>query len=287
MSRDFLKEPLNEKDIENFKKEKHKNEKIYTRKEEFVFIHKTNYAPLNNQIKSRYQVGAVYKRVMNLYNEEFNYFCPQGDDYLHFSLNCEVRGENEDIYGFNRKKYAIIIPGSKELFEEIAFFHANDVEFKGIKDISNSYILCPIKELEEVKGRNKNSIVIPYIGKYVDGYAEVFASYLGFNVEEIDIPECMWINDNEDRTNIVLKKYGFSFIPFGMDRYKSEWLIQRMLEYKTFMNTLLNQALNRNINIFKVINDIENILNDNLMNSSKEYFNNVDIITNNEKEKEF
>ena len=32
----------------------------------------------------------------------------------------------------------------------------------------------------------------------------------------------MWVNDSSIKTDSVLKKYNFDFIPFGMDRFMSE-----------------------------------------------------------------
>lgn len=147
MEKNILQEPLTIKDIENLKKikEKYLNNKIYESEDEFVFIHKTNYAPKNNEIKSKFQSGAIYKETGKLFNENFEYTYPQGDDYIHFSINCETKGDEFDIYGFNNKKYAIVIPATEKEFKNISFFHANDVEFKTRKNIANGYILCPIR----------------------------------------------------------------------------------------------------------------------------------------------
>lgn len=266
MKRDYFKNPLTPEDLAEFriKKEKYDNSKVYTSGNEFVFIHKTDYAPTENNIKSKFESGAIYNEKGILFGEEFSYTYPQEDNYIHFSINCEVRGNDEDIYGFNFKRYAIVMPGSDDLFNQIAFFHANDVEFKGVKDISDCYVLCPLSEALLITSKNPSVKVVPYIGEYVDGYAEVLASHLGFTIENTSGKDCMWVNSSPIKTDRVLRRYNFDFIPFDMDRFINELNIQELLNRIFFLKKIIEIAKQRNINLFQIMNSIEDILSDNL-----------------------
>lgn len=269
MERDYLKEPLTFQDIEKLraKKESYDNSRIYTKEEEIVFIHKTNYPPTKSQVKAAYRAGARYPEYGYLFGEKFDYTYPMADDFIHFSINCEVSADEEDIYGFANRKYAVIMPGNSETFQQIAFFHANDVEFEGKKDITDCYILCPLAEVQEIKKNNPNSNVIPYIGKSVDDYAEAFASLLGFTIENTQSAECMWVNSSPQKTKGILQKYGFKFIEFGMDRWIPNHELQEMLKMTHFLQKVIDVALQKNINVFRIIDQIDDILADNLMNS--------------------
>ena len=62
MERNYFDRPLTSEDLLEFKlkKEKYDNSKVYTSEKDFVFIHKTNYAPNENNIKSTFESGAKY-----------------------------------------------------------------------------------------------------------------------------------------------------------------------------------------------------------------------------------
>ena len=265
MERNYLINPLTVDDINNFKiqQSKYKNDKIYNKEDEIVFIHKTNYAPSNNEIKSVYSSLATYTANGILFDIKFKYEYPIGYDYIHFSMNCEVSGKkNNDIYGFNNRKYAVIVPGSEEEFKKISRFSINDVEFKGVKDISNCYLLCPIKEYNEIKNNNSNVNVIPYVGDYVDGYAETFINMLGYTTENTDDKNCTWFNKEESISNL-LNKYGFTFSSYGIDKFISNKDFQQSLKYNCFFKKIVSVMFENNINIFDVISNIDQIVDDN------------------------
>lgn len=132
MERNYLTNPLTIDDIKVFKTQQYKydNNKMYSSESDFVFVHKTDYPPYNNEIKFIFSSGATYTENGVLFGIPFIYDYPIGNDYIHFSLNCEVHGRyRNDIYGFNNRKYAIIVPGSEDEFKKISRFSANDVEF--------------------------------------------------------------------------------------------------------------------------------------------------------------
>ena len=266
MERNYLANPLTIEDIKIFKKEqeKYKNDKIYISESDFVFIHKTNYPPNDNEIKSVFSSGATYTENGILFEIPFKYDYPIGDDSIPFSLNCEVRGRNEDdIYGFNYRKYAIVVPGNEEEFKNITCFYANNIGFKSIKNISNCYLLCPISEYETIKSSNPNVHIIPYVGEYVDGFPEAFINQLGYTVKDIDDRNCIWINDNRERVSIIMDEYGFSFEGVGIDKYINDRNVQQTLKYKSFFKKIVSIAYEKNLNIFDVISSIDEIVEKN------------------------
>lgn len=266
MERNYLTNPLTIDDIKAFKTQQAKcdNNKIYSSENDFVFIHKTNYPPNNNEIKSTFSAGATYTENGILFNIPFKYDYPVGDDYIHFSLNCEVRGRNrDDIYGFNNRKYAIVVPGNEDEFKKISRFCANDVEFKGTKNITNCYLLCPIVEYETIKSNNPNAYIIPYIGDYVDCFVETFINQLGYTVENTDDRICMWLNSEQERVSGVIDKYGFTFEEYGMDRFISNRNVQQSLKYNSFLKKILSISCEKEFNIFDVISNIDEIVDEN------------------------
>jgi len=275
MKRDYFKQPLCDHDIERLRdtKDKYDNSKKYVSENEMVLIHKTNYAPVNNVVKSSYSAGATSIESGVLYGKEFKYSYLQADDYIHFSLNCEVSGDVFDIYGFNYRKYAVIIPGSEEEFKKISRFSANDIEFKGVKDISNCYLLCPFSEVQSIKVNNPNVILIPYVGDFVDNYAEAFANQLGFTIENTEEKSCMWVNSDPNRVSLVLDEYGYVFEEYGFDKYVEYCLLQQFLQYKSFTTNVLNIAIEEGFNIFDLFDDIDEIIKDNKI--SVRYLNKV------------
>lgn len=99
MERNYFDRPLTFENLLEFriKKEEYDNSKVYTSEKDFVFIHKTNYAPNENSVKSKYESGAMYNGKGKLFGEDFSYTFPQGDNYIHFTINCEVSGDTEDV----------------------------------------------------------------------------------------------------------------------------------------------------------------------------------------------
>lgn len=244
------------------------NNHIYNRENEFAFVHKTNYMPQNNSVKSVYSAGGIYSATGNLFGINFDYEYPIADDYIHFSINCEA-SEINDYYGFNNRKYAIIVLGSEEEFKNISRFSSNDVEFCGIKNISNGYLLCPETEFESCKVANPNAIVVPYEGEYVDGYANLLLQKLGYNVEKInDNKEFEWENNNPDRVKFIQDKYGFEFSPYAMKYFFENRANQQIERLKSFCKKIISVAINNNINVFELLESFDDILKENKISLS-------------------
>ena len=64
MERNYLTNPLTIDDIKAFKTQQAKcdNNKIYSSENDFVFVHKTNYPPNNNEIKSTFSAGQLIQK---------------------------------------------------------------------------------------------------------------------------------------------------------------------------------------------------------------------------------
>lgn len=74
----------------------------------------------------------------------------------------------------------------------------------------------------------------------------------------------MWVNSSPIKTDRVLRRYNFDFIPFDMDWFISELNIQELLNRIFFLKKIIEIAKQRNINLFQIMNSIEDILSDNL-----------------------
>ncbi len=153
---------------------------------DIVMIHKTDYIPTNNTIKSSKSSGVTEPFYLNLNGEEYRIDVPLERKTVHFCLNAEV--VNHAISSFSNRKYAVIIPMNKydmnniEAGEPADLFSKKDVEIP-----KGSYILCPQKEMEFIEDKNVNLDVIGYEGETVDEYANMYISkVLGYKLENIE-----------------------------------------------------------------------------------------------------
>lgn len=119
-----------------------------------------------------------------------------------------------------------------------------------------------------IKSNNTNTYVIPYVGDYVDGFAEIFINQLGYMVENTDDKDCMWLNSAQERVSNVLDKYGFNFEKYGMDKFVSNRYVQLLLKYNSFLKKILSISYDKEINIFDVISNIDEIVYENNISCS-------------------
>lgn len=238
--------------LSQYKKNYH-NDKVYSSEDEFVFIHKTNYMPENNRVVSSSTSGKTYKTRHYLDNIDINLELPYTDDTVHFLINSEVidGGKNRN-FGFGGRKYAVIVPGSKEVFDSIEFFSGDDVEFKDYVLLNGCYIICPLHELDIVKEKNPLVNVIPYEGKYIDGYAEAFALKLGFTIENVSTENwLMWENEPAKRVDSLMQKYGFDFCVYPMERQFYHEEVGDRIRLHIYVETLIKEAHERDLNTFE------------------------------------
>ena len=230
------------------------NESNFDKLEDLVLVHKTNYAPTNNEIKTVSNSNVQCKEQINICGNqiEINYNLVR--DTVHFAVNGEV---GSHFYGsWDEMKYAVIIPFTEVL--NIVNFSTGDTYTKGNVDISNGYLLCPEEEIDQIRKNNSNLIVIGYKGRSVDGIADAFITMLGYKKEKVSTHG--WENKDSDKavytvldkTNIKFGDHSSSIerkeeeIYTGINQFKAiiEQLLERKIDYDVELAT--NQLLGIN-----------------------------------------
>lgn len=170
------------------------NESEFDKDEDFILVHKTNYSPTNDEVKSNKMSGVKTKYSIQFDDEEFSYEFFKGRNTVHLCQNGEVTSHE---YGnFDGRKYAVLIPFKSLKRDNLVSFRPEDTFFEKKVDTTEGYILCPIDEVEDIKNRNPNTNVIGYKGECVDGFANSLLSMLGYKYEGIG--KHSWHSD-EDR----------------------------------------------------------------------------------------
>lgn len=159
------------------------NESDFDKDEDFILVHKTNYSPTDDEVKSNKMAGVKTKYSIQFDDEEFSYEFFQGRNTVHLCQNGEVMSHE---YGnFDGRKYAVLIPFKGLKRDNLVSFRPEDTFFEKKVDTTEGYILCPIDEVEDIKNRNPNTNVIGYKGECVDGFANSLLSMLGYKYEKI------------------------------------------------------------------------------------------------------
>lgn len=150
---------------------------------DIVMVHKTNYAPKSERIESRHSGGVLHDCSITLDGEEYSFTCKSGRDTVHLSANHEV-GAN-DGGSWSKMKYAVVIP-FEDLKEHSTIKSAKSVDTytKGaVKLTENSFILCPKGESVAIQRENPNVTIVEYEGEFVQDYANMLISELGYKLE--------------------------------------------------------------------------------------------------------
>ncbi len=157
------------------------NESNFDSIDEFILVHKTDYFPTNDEIKTNKEAGATHKQIINLGEESIEIEFHSERDTIHFTLNGEV---NSHFYGnWDKKKYAILLP--LKYAKNIVNFSTADTYTRGNVDITNGILLCPKGEGEKLKELNPNLFVIEYYGDNVKNAANIFLSILGYKHKSV------------------------------------------------------------------------------------------------------
>ena len=159
------------------------NESDFDKDEDFILVHKTNYSPTDDEVKSNKMAGVKTKYSIQFDDEEFSYEFFKGRNTVHLCQNGEVTSHE---YGnFDGRKYAVLIPFKGLKRDNLVSFRPEDTFFEKKVDTTEGYILCPIDEVEDIKNRDPNTNVIGYKGECVDGFANSLLSMLGYKYEKI------------------------------------------------------------------------------------------------------
>ena len=181
----------------------------FTSFDDFVLVHKTNYAPINNTIEtaySAYQRGTELKeRNVTVNGQEYKYPQPLGRETIHFSVNGPV---SNHLTGndWDSMPYAIIIPFNKIDKERIGQALSVDTFINGSVELDGDcYILCPEEDVEKILSTNSNlksENIIPYRNKDLTNHCLGYEHFVVSNIcgckPEI-ISNTHWINEEDDK----------------------------------------------------------------------------------------
>ena len=197
----------------NFDDIKSDREIKYNGPENFVLIHKTNFCPDNDIIKTPKSTG--YRNHINwsikIGEKEYKYVNFDGSNTIHFSVNGEVCSHSAG--NWETRQYAIIIPFTEISLEQIAEATSVDTFCVGdVKLTENSYILCPMGTKEELIRNHgiKKAKIIEYPDTYtVTGFANYFIKKIGYNLESAN--EIKWDSPkSQEQFDRIVKSLGLS-----------------------------------------------------------------------------
>ena len=177
------------------------NESKIEKLDDLILIHKTNYIPNENTIKTISESGIKAAEQVeicgNILDINFNIV----RNTIHFCVNGEVASHG---YGdWNDKKYAAVIP--LKSVPNIGVFNPIDTFSNCNVDINQGFFLCPVDEVEKIKEANPGVNVIGYKGKEnVTGFANTFISMLGYKYEPGD--QWGWLNEEDNNEAIEIVK---------------------------------------------------------------------------------
>lgn len=159
------------------------NMKDFESTSDIIMVHKTDYPPKGEKIESRYSGKVLHECSVTLGGEEYNFTCLSGRDTVHLSANHEVGANNGG--NWSKMKYAVIIPfDDLKKFSTIKSAKSVDTYTRGPVTLTeNCYILCPKGGSAAIQAENPNVTVIEYEGEFVQDYANMLISELGYKLE--------------------------------------------------------------------------------------------------------
>lgn len=234
-----------EEDLEKGQFGENSKLKIETAKD-LALVHKTKYMP-NGKIRCQRDIPeARTDSKIRIIDDEYDASIKHERNTVHFTVNGEV--SDHMMGNFSESKYQIIIPAEK--IEEKDFFGGSLVDFwaRGtVKLPEGTIILCPEKEMEEVKKANPGCIIYGYEGKSADGYGNLLLSKLGYKVEKIGNQE--WINskqDSIDAESILFEKDDKKFeraTHFLSTDYKEEYVYEQIHKFNEMIRIIKEEDL--------------------------------------------
>lgn len=168
----------------------------YSSKSTLIGVHKTRFAPVGSIIKTAKDAKAMKKQTITINNQEFEYEFMSERDTVHMAMNDEV---SSHMFGsWEDCEYAVLIPMADIPNEKIGYTSSVDTFTKGSLTLSqNSWILCPLNQVEKIKSDNPDVHVIGYEGKSVLGYSKPFLTTLGYRGENVSM--WSWTDDKSAR----------------------------------------------------------------------------------------
>lgn len=175
---------------------------------ELCLVHKCDYMPFNNEIKSALSSGGESIRSFKIGSESYEYKHKEQRNTVHFAVNGEVG--SHDFGNWDVRRYAIIIPFECLVNSLVSACSCDS--FVRDKALLNEkcYILCPKEEIEKIRNNNNLVNVIPYEGNNVSGFANAVISFLGYKCEKIS--NHGWIGDDQYLYDELMRRQKLSML---------------------------------------------------------------------------
>lgn len=227
------------------------NNMDYESTESLVAVHKTNYVPTHDEIKTTYGASASKTNKVTIDGIEYEYSYSVDRDTVHTCLNGEV-GSHE-FGSWDNCKYAVLFPVSDIPVQNIGSMCPVDTFILGNVELTeNAWILCPKDEVEKIKKMNPKVNVIGYNGESVLGYANALLTQLGYKYESAN--KHSWHNEEAvGQLSIIAKENGLNTTPHASTSF--------------FENEKMLTEINRSVSLIRMLID------NNLVNSIEDYQN--------------
>jgi len=175
---------------------------------ELCLVHKCDYMPYNNEIKSALSSGGESIRSFKIGSESYDYTHKEQRYTVHFAVNGEVG--SHDMGNWDIRRYAIIIPFECLVNNLVSACSCDSFVRDKAPLNEECYILCPKDEVEKVRKNNNLVNIIPYEGNNVSGFANAVISFLGYKCEKIT--NHGWVSDDEYLYNALMRNKNLNIL---------------------------------------------------------------------------
>jgi hypothetical protein len=154
--------------------------------EDLVMVHVTDYMP-KGRISSPLETHKEMQRYCEIdygngKKDQIPFIERSFRNTVHFCLNCQVT--SHEFGNWDIRKYAVFIPMDKINGQIKGGREVDTYTIGGVNLSSESYILCPANEVQEMKKINPGVNIIGYEGQNVSLYVDTVISLLGYKVKQ-------------------------------------------------------------------------------------------------------
>ena len=154
--------------------------------DDFMLVHKTDYYPVNDTIRTPKTTNAQKETTFNFRGEEYTVSSTVGNNSTHFALNGPVSQHFWGAEKWDTAKYAVVANFADVDRDNLLAINLEDTYFEGDVHFNKPYyIFKPKAEVEQAKqmnldkNTNPNAIVIPYEGISLDEAIGSFIACMG------------------------------------------------------------------------------------------------------------
>lgn len=243
---------------------------------DLCLVHKCNYMPFNNEIKSALSSGGESIRSFKIGIKSYDYKHKEQRHTVHFAVNGEV--SSHDLGNWDVRKYAIIVP-FECLLNNIVSACACDTFVRDKASLNEKcYILCPKEQVEIVQKSNNLANVIPYEGNNVSGFANAVVSFLGYKCEKIT--NHGWVSDDEYLYNALMRNKNLNILEhMSTEDYSDDLMKNSYNHILEIYSRLLMPDIEIDLNLFAIMQ--KDPYGDNVYSNLRFYLSEIIESTNN------